>query len=227
MVDILSMIHGFWGNGAIPRAENSSFITLIPKDLTEFWPISLIGCMYKIIFRVLAIRLRRIIHKLIDEKQSAFVRGRNMLDSILIVNEVVDDAKRRKKPCLIFKVYFKKAYDYICWDFLIYMMVRMSFNHKWISGIKTCLEMTTISILVNGSPTEEFKPRKRLRQGDIIASFLYLIVAEGLSSLMRQALKMGKYVGHKVGIQLVEVSLLQFVDDSFLCGGIYTQYHML
>ena len=126
-----------------------------------------------------------------------------MLDSILIVNEVVDDAKRRKKPCLIFKVYFKKAYDYICWDFLIYMMVRMSFNHKWISGIKTCLEMTTISILVNGSPTEEFKPRKRLRQGDIIASFLYLIVAEGLSSLMRQALKIGKYVGHKVGIQLV------------------------
>lgn len=111
--------------------------------------------------------------------------------------------------------------------FLDIYMVRMSFNHKWISGIKTCLETTTISILVNGSPTEEFKPRKRLRQGDIIASFLYLIVAEGLSSLMRQALKMGKYVGHKVGIQLVEVSLLQFVDDSFLCGGIYTQYHML
>jgi len=44
--------------------------------------------------------------------------------------------------------------------------------------VKACMESATISVLVNGSPTEEFKPKKELRQGDPLAPLLFLIVAE-------------------------------------------------
>jgi len=67
------------------------------------------------------------------------------------------------------------------------MMGRLGFDNKWVRWIKSCLESPTISILVNGSHTEEFKPKRGLRQGDPLASFLFLIVAEGLLGLVRKA----------------------------------------
>ncbi|KAG5012711.1 hypothetical protein JHK86_024972 [Glycine max] len=48
---------------------------------------------------------------IIDERQSAFMEGRHLLQSVLIANEVVDEATRRQKPCIIFKVDYEKAYD--------------------------------------------------------------------------------------------------------------------
>jgi len=60
------------------------------------------------------------------------------------------------------------------------------------------LETATISILVNGSPTEEFKPSRGLRQGDPLTSFLYLVVAEGLVGLVRQAVKTNMLFGLKI-----------------------------
>lgn len=110
-----------------------------------------------------------------------------MLDSVLIANEVFHEAKQKKSPTLIFKVDFEKAYDSVKWDFLFYMFRRMGFPSKWIQWIKGCLESSWVSVLINGSPSEEFKMRKSLRQGDPLAPFLFLIVAEGLNGLMKQA----------------------------------------
>lgn len=53
--------------------------------------------------------------------------------------------------------------------------------------MRTCLESSTMSILVNGSPTQEFKPQKGLRQEDSLAPFLFLIVADDLTGVIRQA----------------------------------------
>lgn len=71
--------------------------------------------MYKILAKVLANRLRLIIGSVISDSQSAFVRGRLILDGILVANKVVDDARKRKKELLLFKVNFEKAYDSIDW----------------------------------------------------------------------------------------------------------------
>lgn len=59
-----------------------------------------------------------------------------MLDTVLVANETIDEAKRREKKCLVFKVDFKKAYDCVCWKFLLYMLKRMRFSGKWVSWIK-------------------------------------------------------------------------------------------
>jgi len=91
--------------------------------------------------------------------QSAFLSGRGMLDSILVANETVDYLKKEKKSGVFVKVDFEKAYDSVDWKFLYYMMGRLGFNYKWIKWIKACMELATVSILVNGSPTEEFKPK--------------------------------------------------------------------
>ena len=102
------------------------------QSLEEYRPILLIGCMYKIVAKLLANRLKKIMPFIIDERQTTFIEGRHLLHSVLIANEVVDEAKRSKKPCLVFKVDYEKAYDSVSWDFLVYMLRRMGFGAKWI-----------------------------------------------------------------------------------------------
>jgi hypothetical protein len=68
-----------------------------------------------------------VIGKLISKVQSAFVPNRQILDGVLVINELLDLAKRRKDKCLMFKVDFERAYDTVNWQFLDYMLGRMGF----------------------------------------------------------------------------------------------------
>jgi len=154
----------------------------------------------------------------IDECQSAFLKNRGILDSMLMANEVVQDLRRGGKSALCFKMDFEKAYDSVRWEFLYEMLNRMGFDSRWVMWIKGCLESATVSVLVNGSPTEEFKPTRGLRKGDPLAPFLFIVVVEGLAGLVRQAIKANLLFGIKIGRKEVELSILQFADDTlFLC----------
>ena len=116
------------------------------------------------------------------------------------------------------KVDFEKAYDSVRWAFLYDMLSKMGFHNLWIAWIRGCLEFATVSVLVNGSPTEEFKPTRGLRQGDPLAPFLFLVVAEGLVGIVRSASKTTLLTGLKFGRKEIEVWILQFADDTiFLC----------
>jgi len=130
--------------------------------------------------------------------------------------------KKEKKNGVMVKVDFEKAYDSVNWTFLYYMMGRLGSSPLWIKWIKACMESASVSVLVNGSPIEEFKPNRGLRQGDPLAPFLFLIVAEGLSGLMRNAKSACIFTGVEVGSQRVQVDLLQFADDTlFFCSPTY------
>jgi len=90
----------------------------------------------------------------------------------------------------------------------MHMMRRLGFNSKWILWIKYCLESATVSVLVNGCPTKQFRPKKGLQQRDPLAPFLFLIVVEGLAGLVRAASNRGILEGVKVGTDCIEINLL-------------------
>ena len=103
----------FYVNGIFLKGCNASFIALIPKvadpqNLNEFRPISLIGCMYKIVAKLLAKRLKKVMPTIIDERKSAFIGGKHLLHNIVIANEAVKEAKRCQKPCMVFKVDYER-----------------------------------------------------------------------------------------------------------------------
>ena len=120
---MLRFMDEFFVHGTFPKGCNTSFLALIPKvndplNLNEYRPISLIGSIYKIVAKVLARRMKGVLPLIIDERQTAFVEGRHLLHSTLIANEVIHEAKRSNKLCLVFKVDYEKAYDSVSWNFL-------------------------------------------------------------------------------------------------------------
>lgn len=146
------MCHGIILNGC-----NSSFSTLIlkignPTIVKDYKSISLIGVQYKIIAKLLANCLALVINDIVSSEQSVFVKGKQILDDTLMVNEITSWYKKKKRKVMIMKVDFDKAYDSVCWGYLLQIMEFMGFDQKWIGCINACLISSRASILVNGSP---------------------------------------------------------------------------
>jgi len=182
--DLYRFFNEFHHNSKLTKRLNTSFISLIlkidsPRHLSDFHPTALMGCLYKIMSKVRASRLLSVV----SESQSAFIKERQILDGILISNELVHDDHHFKKGLFLFKVDFEKGYDSVDWGYLEEVMIKMrfsTFRRKW---ILECVTTTSSSVLVNGSPTNEFKFERGLRQDNPLSPFLFHLEAEGLSVL--------------------------------------------
>ncbi|GJZ84481.1 kinase-like domain, beta-lactamase/transpeptidase-like protein [Tanacetum coccineum] len=75
-----------------------------------------------------------------------------------------------------------------------------------------------MSILVNGSPTNEFCMERGVRQGDPLSPFLFILAAEGLNAIIKEAVDKGVFRGVKIGRNNVVVSHLQYADDTIFLG---------
>ena len=127
-------------------------------------------------------------------------------------------AKKLKKECWILKVDFEKAYDSVDWGFLEYMLNRVGFCAKWVRWMKTCVFGGTMSIPVNGSPTEEINIQRGLKQGDPLAPFLFLLVAEGFSGLMRNVVRLNLFEDFRFRPDVLEIPHLQYANDTLCIG---------
>lgn len=221
--DFMACVRYFEEFGVLAAGCNSSFITLVPKIkdpsiLSDYRPISLVGCIYKVLAKALALRLKSVIALVIDEVQSAYIEGRNILDGPLIVNEICTWSKRSKREVLLLKVDFDKAFDSVNWEYLDSVLMQMGFGLKWRLWMKGCLSSSRASVLVNGSPTKEFSMSRGVRQGDPLSPFLFIIAMEGLNVAMKAARDKGLYTGIHIPNSDCVISHLFYADDAIFVG---------
>lgn len=166
--DVIQFFLEFHSNGRLVSSLNSTFIGLIPKragasEFKDFRPISLVGYFYKLLAKTLSARLKSVMSRVIGASQAAFMGVRQIMDAILIANETIHWWKSSNKPGIILKLDFEKAFNSVNWEFILHILRKMGFGSKWISWIRSCISSTTVSVLINGSPSKQLKPSRGLR----------------------------------------------------------------
>ncbi|XP_057756552.1 uncharacterized protein LOC130975840 [Arachis stenosperma] len=133
--DFTIAVMDFFQFATLPRDSNVTWVALPPKfvgakEIKDIRPINMVGCVYKVISKVLIRIMRRVMPGLVRETQSAFVKGRKIHDKALIACETVQWLKMKKKSLAIVNLDFQKAYDKVRWSFVDIILQKMRFGQK-------------------------------------------------------------------------------------------------
>ncbi|KAL0439830.1 UNVERIFIED_CONTAM: LINE-1 retrotransposable element O protein, partial [Sesamum latifolium] len=139
----------------------------VTKAIMDFlyyrvWPISCCNVLYKAITKILVQRMRGILAMLVSPSQNAFVPGRSIGDNILLAQELLYGYNQQHLPP---------------WCAL-----------KFIGWIVECITTPSFSVCLNGSPHGYFRGARGLRQGDPMSPYLFVLVMEVLSLILRQVI---------------------------------------
>lgn len=99
-------------------------------SVSDYQPISLINSSLKLITKIMAQRLNKVLPKIVSLVQSGFMKGCQAADNILVTSEVVAGLKTGRSRGLVYKVDFEKAFDTIDWDFPLHLLSVLNFGSK-------------------------------------------------------------------------------------------------
>jgi mannosylglycoprotein endo-beta-mannosidase len=151
--DLMNMFHELH-TGELPLfILNFGVINLIPKvkeanKIQQYRPICLLKVSFKIFTKVATIR-NSVVDNIISPTQTTFLRGRNILEGVVILHETVHELHRRNQNGIIFKIDFEKAYDKVKWDFLTQTLRLKGFSTKWVEWIKYFISGGRVAININ------------------------------------------------------------------------------
>ena len=223
---IVKEIQAFFVSGHLPSSLNTTHVRLIPKTtgakgVADYRPIALCNVFYKIISKLLSIRLKAVLPCIISENQSAFIPGRAISDNLLITHETLHYLKMstaEKKCAMAVKTDMSKAYDRVEWNFIRIVFQRLGFHDKYTNLILQCITTVSYSFLVNEKVYGDVRPNRGIRQGDPLSPYVFILCGEVLSGLCKAAEQTGSLQGIRVTRGSPRVSHLLFADDTmFFC----------
>jgi hypothetical protein len=143
--------------------------------------------IYELISKIIANKLKGILSGFVSDEQFGFLNNRQIHDAVGIAQEGMHSVKTQKLLAVILKIDLDKAYDRVNWLFLKLLLLHMGMNLHTVNWIMGRLNLVFFSVLINGSPFGFFTASRGLRQGCSLFPFLFLLVVEGLSILIKEA----------------------------------------
>ena len=155
------------------------------KDLKNWRPISLLNTDYKILAKIIMLRLSRVMSSLVDLDQTCSVLGHSITSNVTLLRDMLDYIDRTNETGILVSFDQEKAFDGVNHTFLFCLLTHFRFGSDFIRWIKTLYAGANMSIIINGYLTEQIELRRGVRQGDPLSPLLYVLCVEVLASQIR------------------------------------------
>ena len=218
---VLRGLNYAYRSGEMSVSMKSCIISCIPKGdkprqfLKNWRPISLLSVLYKIASTSVANRLKKVLDELISKFQTGFLKGRFIGENTRLVYDIMRYVEKQDLPGLLMLVDFRKAFDSVSWLFLSKLLTFFNFGPSFCKWIKVFNNNIKAYVNQCGFLSDPFNIQRGCRQGDPIASYLFLLCAQVLLLMM---VKNDNIKG--ITIDNEQYKITQFADDTtiFLDG---------
>lgn len=167
-----------------------SLLLLIPKihspeTASDFRPITLLNCCLKIITKLLANRLQKVILRIVHRNPYGLLKGRTIQYYLACAFEFIHQCLGE---IIVLKLDFAKAFDMIEHEPMIDIMKHMGFDEKWLGWIKCIFSSRKSFVLLNGTPSRQFVCNRGVRQGDPLWPLIFVLAADLFQSVINKEL---------------------------------------
>ena len=200
--------------------HREGIITMIPKvgkppdDIKAWRPITLLNTDFKIISSAIAARLKLVLGKIIDECQTAYIKGRYIGENTRLVFDVIHNLTDGKKDGSVMSADFEAAFASLSWDFVLKVMKCCNFGIQFRNLISNIYmsEDNFSRIMMNGYLGKKIFLSCGIRQGDPASGYLFNLAVNVLANQIKQSHEL---TGIRVSDRQ-EVRIMQYADDTVL-----------
>ncbi|CAI5480107.1 unnamed protein product [Closterium sp. Yama58-4] len=216
---VMGFVREFVETARMPEGISTAVTVLLHKkgdadQLGNYRPITLLTVMYKLVTKIMATRLKRVLGKVLSKEQHGFLPGKSLADAVSVVADAVEAANGGSEDWLLLLVDFQKAYDTDSRDFLFRVMTELGIPESFVRWTKGLHEEAGTRVIINGWLSEKVEMNRGVRLGCPLAPYLFLCALE---PLCREAQRRGLGVGPEGKEPL---SYVGYADDtSFLLRG--------
>ena len=189
---LLDSLNYSFEEGKLTTLQRQGIITLLPKkdrdrtSLKNWRPITLLNTDYKIAAKAIANRLKKILPSIIHNSQTGFMKNRYIGENIRLIHDVITYAKDNQNKGLIMFVDFEKAFDSVNHDYMFKALEQYNFGKDLIQWIKLLYANAQSCVTNNGHMSKFFQINRGTRQGCPLSPYIFNIMIEILSHLLRQ-----------------------------------------
>lgn len=196
------------------KSANYGIISLLPKkerdprQIANWRPIMLLNTDYKILAKLLADRLKRILPIIIDKDQTGYMENRYIGTNVRKFLDLMEITEREDISALAISIDSQKAFDSIEHSAIRKAFQYFNISENFFSWVEILLKDIKCCTINNGWTSEYFHPTRATPQGSPISGYLFIITIELLADQIRANKKIK---GIRVGN--TEFKIAQFADD--------------
>ncbi len=156
--------------------------------------------------------MEKLIHSLIKEDQTGFIKGHNASDNMRRLLHILDFADSHPSPCAVFSLDAEKAFDRLEWNYMWAVLQCFGFGEHFISMIKTLYHSPAASVITGNIISPPFPLQRRTRQGCPLSPLLFCLSLEPLAQAIRISEVSIKIHDHNHSISLYADDIILYLD---------------
>ena len=179
-------------------------------SISNFRPITLLCVDYKILSKILAERLRAVLHKVIHNKQFCGIPGRSIIQCNMELRDVMYYGNENNLNLAVLNLDWFKAFDLVPVDFVFKALLQLGFGNTFVNMIRTLYTNIESAVEINNILSDIFPVRRSVRQGCPLSMSLFLIFQEPFY----RAVVASRVIRPLVLPDKSEMKILGYADDS-------------